>query len=135
MAADISRMNVAPVRIAGGDAQAVPRSTICGSSPPSSRTQQPEGPSSGSISSLASGGGMGSPPLPDGFNPFATPLPRIRGADAAANGTADMLSPQRLPADRHPSTPRAKEACLHLHSMPDDQWLTQGEVCFSHLLC
>ncbi len=113
MAADISRMNVAPLRIVGGgDAQAVPRcSTICGSSPPSSSRTQPEGlPSSGGSSSLASGGGMGSPPLPDGFNPFATPLPRIRGADAAANGAADMLSPQRLPADRHPSALPAEES-------------------------
>ena len=98
MAADISRMNVAPVRIKQ-DAQAGPRNTLSGSSPPASRTFL-DGPSSGG-SSLASGG-MGSPPIPDGFNPFATPLPRIRGAEAA-NGAADMLSPQRLPADRHPS--------------------------------
>lgn len=98
MAADISRMNVAPVRISGG-AHAGARNTLGGSSPPASRTPL-DGPSSGP-GSLASCG-MGSPPMSDGFNPFATPLPRIRGGEAA-NGTADMLSPQRPQADRNHS--------------------------------
>jgi hypothetical protein len=37
---------------------------------------------------------MGSPTMSDGHNPFATPLPRIRGGEAAAHGVTDMLSPQ-----------------------------------------
>ena len=95
MAADISRMNVAPVRISTG-AQAGAHTAPSSSSPPASRTLL-EGPgSSGSLASC----GMGSPPPDtDGFHPFATPLPRIRGAEAA-NGVADMLSPQRHQADR-----------------------------------
>ena len=107
MAADISRMNVAPVRI-HGTAQAVARDMLSGSSPPASLRTLLDGPST---SSTVASAGMGSPPTSDGFNPFATPLPRVRGAEAA-NGPADMLSPHRYPADRNHSALGIRLPCM-----------------------